>query len=223
MDPAMVSTLVRPICNGQADYAKGNRFYRLEGISGMPIPRIIGNLVLSFASKMSSGYWKNFDPTNGFTAIHAKVASILPRDKLARDYFFESDMLHQLNILRAVVADVPMEANYGEETSSLTISKILMPFAYNHFVNFMRRIFYTYFLHDFNIASLELVLGVILTTFGTIYGAINWYDSLISQVPAHTGTIILAALPFLVGSYLLISFLNFDLQNQPKTPLHLSL
>lgn len=223
MDPAMVSTLVRPICSGQADYAKGNRFYRLEGISGMPIPRIIGNFVLSFASKMSSGYWKNFDPTNGFTAIHAKVASILPRDKLARDYFFESDMLHQLNILRAVVADVPMEANYGEETSSLTISKILMPFAYKHFVNFMRRIFYTYFLHDFNIASLELVLGVILTTFGTIYGAINWYDSLISQVPAYTGTIILAALPFLVGSYLLINFLNFDLQNQPKTPLHLSL
>ena len=116
-----------------------------------------------------------------------------------------------------------MEANYGEETSSLTISKILMPFAYNHFVNFMRRIFYTYFLRDFNIASLELVLGVILTTFGTNYGAINSYDTSISQIPAHTGTIILAALPFLVGSYLLISFLNFDLQNQPKNPLHLSL
>ena len=223
MDPLMISTLVRPICNGLADYAKGNRFFRLAGFSGMPIPRIVGNLVLSLASKMSSGYWNIFDPTNGFTAIHAKVARVLPREKLARDYFFESDMLYQLNLTRAVVADVPMEANYGDETSSLKISKILIPFASKHFRNFVRRIFYTYFLHDFNIASLELIGGLILTFFGTIYGGINWYGSVTSGVTAATGTIILAALPFLVGSYLLISFLNFDLQNQPKTPIFLSL
>ena len=223
MDPLMISTLVRPICNGLADYAKGNRFFRLGGVSGMPITRIFGNLILSLASKMSSGYWKIFDPTNGFTAIHSKVAKILPRNSLARDYFFESDMLYQLNLSRAVVADVPMEANYGGETSSLRISKILIPFAFNHFGNFIRRIFYTYFLHDFNIASLELILGIICLSFGTIYGSVNWYESITSGVSAATGTIILAALPFLLGSYLLISFLNFDVQNQPKTPLYLSL
>ena len=223
MDPVMISNLVRPICDGLADYAKGNRFYKLGGFSGMPISRLIGNLALSLASKMSSGYWKIFDPTNGFTAIHAKVAHVLPRENLARDYFFESDMLHHLNLTRAVVADVPMEANYGNETSSLRISKILFPFARKHFENFMRRIFYTYFLHDFNIASLELICGLILTLFGTIYGGINWYNSLTTGISAATGIIILAALPFLVGSYLLISFLNFDLQNEPKTPLYLRL
>ena len=223
MDPAMVSALIRPICNDQADYAKGNRFFRLEGISGMPATRILGNLILSFASKLSSGYWNIFDPNNGFTAINAKVARILPRHRLARGYFFESDMLYQLNILRAVVADVPMEAIYGDETSSLKILKILMPFARNHLMNFMRRIFYTYFLRDFNIASLELIFGTISTAFGTIFGAINWYDSSSTGVPAATGVIILAALPFLVGSYLIISFFNFDVQNQPNTPLNLSL
>ena len=223
MDPLMISTLVRPICSGLADYAKGNRFFRLGGVSGMPITRIFGNLILSLASKMSSGYWKIFDPTNGFTAIHSKVAKILPRNSLARDYFFESDMLYQLNLSRAVVADVPIEANYGDETSSLRISKILIPFAFNHFGNFIKRIFYTYFLHDFSIASLELILGISCIAFGTIYGSINWYDSITSGVSAATGTIILAALPFLLGSFLLISFLNFDVHNQPKTPLHLSL
>ena len=223
MDPLMISTLVRPICSGLADYAKGNRFFRLGGVSGMPINRLFGNLILSLASKMSSGYWKIFDPTNGFTAIHSKVAKILPRNSLARDYFFESDMLYHLNLSRAVVADVPMEANYGSETSSLKISKILVPFAFNHLGNFMRRIFYTYFLHDFNIASLELILGIICLVFSTFYGSINWYYSITSGISAATGTIILAALPFLLGSYLLISFVNFDVQNQPKTPLNLSL
>ena len=223
MNPAMVSTLVRPICKGQADYAKGNRFFKLDGISKMPVPRIFGNLVLSFASKMSSGYWKVFDPTNGFTAIHTKVVRILPRHRIARDYFFESDMLYQLNIARAVVTDVPMEAAYGDERSSLKISKILLPFAFNHAGNLMRRIFYTYFFRDFSVASLELVTGAILTGFGAVYGAINWYGSYTSGLPAATGTIILAALPILLGAYLLIGFLNFDVQNQPDKPLHLNL
>ena len=223
MDPRMISTIIRPIVTGRADYAKGNRFFRLEGISNMPLPRLIGNLGLSFASKLSSGYWKTFDPTNGFTAIHAQVARILPLDQIDHTYFFESDMLYQLNVTRAVVADVPMEAIYGEETSNLKVSKVLLPFALKHARNFVKRIFYTYFLRDFNAATLELLLGVLLLAFGLTFGSVKWYVSVASGIPAATGVIILAALPFLIGSYLLISFLNFDVQNQPDQPLHLDL
>jgi hypothetical protein len=32
--------------------------------------------------------------------------------------------------------------------------------------------------------------------------------------------VVLAAVTFLLGVYLLISFLNFDIQNQPENPLH---
>ncbi|MDP7601378.1 MAG: glycosyltransferase family 2 protein, partial [Rhodospirillales bacterium] len=158
MDPAMIHTLVQPILRGEADYAKGNRFYRLNGLAKMPSVRLFGNLVLSFASKMSSGYWKIFDPTNGFTAIHQKVAQELTLDKISNDYFFESDMLFQLNIARAVVADVPIQAIYGEETSSLKISHILFLFVGKHLANFFRRIAYSYFLRDFSIASIELII-----------------------------------------------------------------
>ncbi len=220
MDPSMISTIIRPIVTGRADYTKGNRFFRLEGLSDMPVSRLIGNLGLSFASKLSSGYWKIFDPTNGFTAIHAEVARILPLDLIDNSYFFESDMLYQLNVSRAVVADVPMEAIYGEETSNLRVSKVLLPFALKHARNFVRRIFYTYFLRDFSAATLELVLGISLLAFGFIFGSVKWYASIASGIPAATGVIILAALPFLLGSYLLISFLNFDMQNQPDQPLH---
>ncbi|MBT3990302.1 MAG: glycosyltransferase family 2 protein [Rhodospirillaceae bacterium] len=220
MDPAMIKTLIRPILRGEADYAKGNRFYRLNGLSKMPVFRLIGNLALSFASKMSSGYWKIFDPTNGFTAIHSKVAQELALKKISRDYFFESDMLFQLNIARAVVADVPIQAIYGEETSSLKISRVLLPFFAKHFANFCRRIAYNYFLRDFSIASVELVVGVIFITFGVIFGGVEWYKSSTSGITATAGTVIIAALPLLVGSQLLISFLNFDVHNQPDRPLH---
>ena len=220
MDPAMIHTLVQPILRGEADYAKGNRFYRLNGLAKMPSVRLFGNLVLSFASKMSSGYWKIFDPNNGFTAIHQKVAQELALDKISNDYFFESDMLFQLNIARAVVADVPIQAVYGEETSSLKISRILFPFVGKHLANFFRRIAYSYFLRDFSIASIELIIGLIFITFGAIFGGLEWYKSTVTGTTATAGTVIIAALPLLVGSQLLISFLNFDVNNQPNQPLH---
>ncbi len=220
MDPAMIKTLVQPILRGEADYAKGNRFYRLNGLAKMPGIRLFGNLVLSFASKMSSGYWKIFDPTNGFTAIHRKVAQELALDKISNDYFFESDMLFQLNIARAVVVDVPIQAIYGEETSSLKISHILFPFVGKHLVNFFRRIIYSYFLRDFSIASIELVVGVIFILFGAVFGGLEWYKSSVTGTIATAGTVIIAALPLMVGSQLLISFLNFDVHNQPDRPLH---
>ena len=223
MDPSMIKTLIGPIRRGDADYAKANRFYRLKGLSKMPLLRLIGNLLLSFASKMSSGYWKIFDPTNGFTAIHRKVAQELPLDKLHKGYFFESDMLFQLNMSRAVVVDVPIQAIYGNEKSSLKVSKILLPFSGLHLKNFFRRITYSYFLRDFSIASIELVIGLIFITFGAIFGGIEWYESSVSGVTATAGTVIIAALPLMVGSQLIISFLNFDVNNQPDQILHRNL
>ena len=116
-----------------------------------------------------------------------------------------------------------MEAVYGEETSHLRVSNVFLPFALKHARNFVRRIFYSYFLRDFSAATLELVVGVLLVTFGFIFGSVKWYASFASGIPAATGVIILAALPLLIGSYLLINFLNFDVQNQPDRPLHLDL
>ena len=102
MDPAFVTRLVAPILSGQADYTKGNRFYDLESIGNMPSIRVFGNAILSLMTKLSSDYWSVFDPTNGYTAIHARVAAHLPMDKISNRYFFETDMLFRLNTIRTV-------------------------------------------------------------------------------------------------------------------------
>jgi len=175
---------------------------------------------LSFASKMSSGYWNIFDPTNGFTAIHAKIARLLPYGKLSPGFFFESDMLFRLNLMRAVVVDIPMRAHYGAETSALKIHRIVFEFSISHWKNTIKRLVYAYFTRDFNVASIELVLGTVFLLFGTIFGAVEWHESVTSGIPATAGKVILAALPIILGSQMLLAFLNFDTRNIPDVPLH---
>src|SRR5690606_29379629 len=87
MDPGLIMDFVAPIATGEADYTKGNRFYDLEKVRCMPKTRLFGNAILSLMSKLSTGYWNTFDPTNGYTAIHADVARILPLGKISRRYF----------------------------------------------------------------------------------------------------------------------------------------
>ena len=88
MDPSLIENFVRPLEDGSADYAKGNRFWNAENLREMPRIRLFGNAVLSFINKISSGYWNIMDPTNGYTAITAEVVRELPFEKISRRYFF---------------------------------------------------------------------------------------------------------------------------------------
>lgn len=220
MDPRLLPSLIAPLLAGEADYTKGNRFFHLDEIHRMPAMRLFGNAVLSFMSKLSTGYWGVFDPTNGYTAIHAKVASHLPMDRISKRYFFETDMLFRLNTLRAAVVDIPMDAFYGDEESNLKITKILPEFLGKHLGNTVKRIFYNYYLRDMSVASLELPLGLTLIAFGLVFGSSHWLQSLQAGVPASAGTVMVAALPLLVGLNLLLAFLGNDIANQPHRPIH---
>lgn len=220
MDPGLLSAFVGPILAGECDYTKGNRFYRLADVTAMPWIRMLGNAALSFMSKASSGYWNVFDPTNGYTAIHASVLAELPLDKIAKRYFFESDMLFHLGTLRAVVRDVPQRAVYGDEKSSLVISRILVPFFFGHVRNGLWRLVYTYLLREFAPATLEILLGLPLVLFGLIFGITQWIRLESAGELASSGTVMLAALPVLVGFQLLLAAVSYDVQNFPRIPLH---
>ncbi|MBV8168814.1 MAG: glycosyltransferase family 2 protein [Alphaproteobacteria bacterium] len=220
MDPRLLDKFVDPIRRGASDYTKGNRFFRLEGLSDMPLSRLLGNALLTFMSKLSSGYWHIFDPTNGYTAIHAAVLNQLPLDKISPRYFFESDMLFRLSTVRAVVTDVPMTAVYGDRPSGLVIHRIMLPFLGGHAVNFLKRIFYNYFLRDFQIASVEWILGPILALGGFAFGLARWIDASAANTPATAGTVMVAALPIIVGVQMILGALNYDIQNTPQRPLH---
>ena len=220
MDPSLLGKFIDPIIQGRADYTKGNRFFNPRSLRAMPNIRLFGNAVLSFMNKFSSGYWHLFDPNNGYVAIHAKILALLPLDSIADRYFFETDMLFRLNTVRAVVLDIPMPAQYGDETSNLHIHQVLGSFFKGHIKNFVKRIFYNYFLRDFHAASLQLILALILLPFGTIYGGIHWLEAVQTGELTPTGIIMAAVLPIIIGIQMLLSVLQFDIENTPSDVLH---
>ena len=219
MDPDLIPALVKPILDADSDYCKGNRFHDLHGLKDMPALRLFGNSMLSLLTKISSGYWRIMDPTNGFTAIGSQALRAIPLSKVSNDYFFESDMLFRLNVARAVVSDIPMHSKYGDETSSLRIGRILGPFLLGNLRNLFKRVFYNYFLRDFNIATVELLTGVIVSLFGLVTGIKAWSHSIETGVTASSGTVMLSALPIIIGFQLLLSFLNYDIENVPRRAL----
>ncbi len=216
MDPTKILQLISPILTRQSDYTKGNRFFEIQTIRQMPKIRILGNLGLTFMTKLSTGLWNIFDPNNGFTAIRGPILKKLNLDKIDDGYFFESDMLFRLSLIQARVNDVSLPAIYNDEKSNLKVIRVLIEFPLKHTRNYFKRIAYTYYLRDFNLASIELPLGLSLSGFGLTLGAYSWIDGIVTSKPTETGTLVLIAMSFLAGLQLILAFLSYDTNNSKK-------
>ena len=219
MNPDYIAKLVLPIEKGEADYTKGNRFFDIEKLLVMPHIRLIGNSCLSLINKIVNGYWNVVDPTNGFTAIHIEALKLLPFQKIDNRYFFESDMLFRLSVLRAVVKDVPIPAFYGNEKSNLKIGKVLWEFPLKYTNRFFKRFFYNYLLRDFNAGTIQILGGTFAIITGLAFGIYHWIVSYQAMTVTPTGTVMISILLIILGFQLLLGALNFDVQNIPNNPI----
>jgi glycosyltransferase involved in cell wall biosynthesis len=113
MDPRDLPTLLDPIAAGEADYVKGNRFLHPAVWTTMPPPRIFGNLVLSVATRVTSGYRHVFDSQCGYTAIHRNALARVELAKLFPRYGYPNDLLSRLRVADMRVVDVPVRPIYG--------------------------------------------------------------------------------------------------------------
>lgn len=219
MFPEDIGKLISPLISKEADYTKGNRFDSLQDLRKMPKLRILGNAVLSLMSKISTGYWSVNDPTNGFTAIHRSALDRVDLEKLSKRYFFESDMLFRLNLAGAVVRDVALPARYGDEKSNLKIRKVLFEFPLKHARNHLKRIGYRYYLREWSIGSIELVFGCLLSLTGAVFGLTTVLGAIARGEAATAGQVTFASLTIILGFQLILSFISYDIQSEPKIPL----
>ncbi|MFZ6026467.1 MAG: glycosyltransferase family 2 protein [Chloroflexota bacterium] len=219
MDAAYIPALVEPIVTGQANYTKGNRFLHEQELRTMPWQRRLGNVGLSFLTKLASGYWNIFDPTNGFTALDLSIFPLLDLKRIDRRYFFETSFLFELGLQRAVVQDVSIPARYQDETSFLSEWHSLVEFPPKILRGLLRRILLVHFLRDFNAVSLFLIAGLVASTFGLAWGSYHWWHSALENRFASTGTIMVAVLPLIVGIQLLLQAVVMDTQNIPNKPI----
>lgn len=220
MDLGQLPALILPIVMEAADYTKGNRFSATVHVQSMPTVRVLGNAMLALLTKVSSGYWNVFDPTNGYTAIDARVVSQFFDRKIEQRFLFESDMLYHLGSVRAVVRDVPMPARYGTEVSTMRIERVIVPFIVHHTIKTIKRFGRQYVIRDFNAATLETILGLLLIVIGASV-SIDWFLSRPSaDTPASPGLVMGAVMPVVLGLQFLLAALNYDMLSVPQEPIH---
>lgn len=216
MDPANIPRLILPLLSGSADYAKGSRFQHFRALRTMPKWRFIGNIGLTFLTKLASGYWNVLDPVNGFLATRNEILRSVNLSDLSRRYFFETDLLIRMNILEVRVADVSIPARYDSEQSALSIPRVLCVFPIKLLLGLIRRIFWRYMFYDVSPVAVFASLGVILSGFGVLFGSYKWIWHAIQGTSAPIGTVILAALPCILGFELLLQAVVLDIHNTPR-------
>jgi len=215
MDPYYLPALLYPLILNECDYTKGNRFSFVADNSSMPRVRRFGNGLLSFLSKVCSGYWHIFDPQNGYLAIRTDCLRRFPAKWIDTTYFFENSMLISLNVVDARVSDVLIPSRYGEQESSMSISWVLRWFPFKLVRGFSRRIYWRYIYRDLSPVAIMFSLGSFLFVAGVGWGGLAWYRSFVEAAEASVGTLALGLIPILLGFQLLLSALLQDVQLSP--------
>ena len=215
MDTREVCTLVAPIEQGLAEYVKGNRFRQTGRPQSMPRHRWFGSVALSFMTKVASGYWHVFDSQCGFVAITSSTLRHLKLDGLARDYFFENDMLIRLNVVDARVVDVSTAALYSDESSHVRVGRVLMTFPLRLIRGFAWRFLKRHVVKDFGLIALLTLAGGLLVVFGLVFGIVQWILTASAGEVATTGTVMMAVLPLILGVQMLLQALSIEVQSSP--------
>lgn len=144
MPPEQIVNLIMPIIKGEADYTKGDRLSRPELHDSMPRFGLFGNRLLTWLTRIASGYWHINDSQNGFTAISKKALQIVNSD-LYSYYGYLNDLLVQLNVHHIKISDVPMPAKYGGERSSIQLTRYVPKLSWLLLTRFLWRLKVKYF------------------------------------------------------------------------------
>lgn len=185
MDPSDLPNLLNPIVEGRADYTKGNRLITGEAWQKIPHIRYLGNSVLTFLTKIASGYWYVTDSQSGYTALSGKALKILPLEKIYPRYGMPNDFLVTLNIFNMRVMDIPVNPVYGiGEKSRLKVRKAIFTISWLLIKLFFRRMVQKYIIRDFHPLVLFYLFGLVLLLFDiplTIRLFVRW--SLDGRIP----------------------------------------
>ncbi len=216
LDPALVPDIAEPLLESNAGYAKGSRFTTPKNLVGMPRHRVFLNAVLSITNKFASGYYSLSDPTNGLIGLHRDAYALLDTKPISRRFFFESDLMHHLNLARVPAVQVPMAATYADEESNLSFRSEALPFMWGTTRNFFKRIFMRHFVLSFSLAGIYLTVGMLFSLFSLGFGLATWIRSATTEVPSNSGAVAIVLLSALVGINFISTFFVFDVNDEPS-------
>lgn len=218
MDPEVMPALIDPLVQKRADYTKGNRLLSPEYRRGMSRWRFLGNTLLTFMTKFSSGYWKLMDPQNGYTAISRRVLERIDLNRIYPGYGYCNDLLVKLNIFGFRVMDVEMPARYGRESSKIRYGPYIGKVSWLLFKGFFHRLRMKYIVLSFHPLVMFYLFGMALTLAGFGSGIYTVYFVLIRHGPLFIRGV-LSLLIFALGIQFLSFALMFDIQENRELSL----
>ena len=211
MDPDILPRFLDPIVDGEADYTKGNRLVDREYREGMSRWRFFGNSVLTFLTKIASGYWKMMDPQNGYTAISRRALEEVGIEEMYEYYGYCNDLLVKLNARGMRIADVPMPAVYGDEESSIDYPSYIWNVSGMLLRNFLWRLKARYLVLDFHPLALFYLAGAAVSAVGVVGIAWSLYAWLALAAPLLVNGSV-SFLVFAVGCLFVLFAMLFDMR-----------
>jgi glycosyltransferase involved in cell wall biosynthesis len=213
MDPAELESLVRPVAAGEVDYAKANRLTSGQAWDLIPRTRYLGNAMLSFLTKIASGYWHVADSQAGYSALGLGALQQLDLERIYKRYGFPNDLLVHLNVVNARVRDVPSRPIYGVgERSGIRIRKVVPRISWLLVKGFFWRLKEKYVIRDFHPLVLFYALGFFMSFVGLALGVVET----VSRIAGHgipVATIVLVALLLISGSQFMLFAMWFDMES----------
>jgi glycosyltransferase involved in cell wall biosynthesis len=213
MDPQDLEALVRPVANGEVDYAKANRLFTGQAWELIPRYRYLGNAALSLLTKIASGYWHVADSQSGFTAVNRQTLELLDLDRIYRRYGFPNDMLVHLNVWNARVRDFPSRPIYGVgERSGIRLRKVVPTISWLLIKGFFWRMREKYVIRDFHPLVFFYMLGFLMSIVGLALGITETVLRILGN-EVTVGSVVLVALLLIFGSQFTLFAMWFDMES----------
>jgi glycosyltransferase involved in cell wall biosynthesis len=213
MDPADLERIALPVARGEVDYAKANRLISGEAWQVIPRSRYLGNAVLSFLTKIASGYWHVADSQSGYTAASREILEQLDLDRIYRGYGFPNDMLVHLNVWNARVRDIPSRPVYNVgEKSGIKIRRVVPRISWLLIKGFFWRMKEKYVIRDFHPLVFFYVLGFLMTLLGLGLGIAEVVLRIMGN-EVSVGTVVLVSLLLIFGSQFTLFAMWFDMES----------
>jgi hypothetical protein len=213
MDPEDLETLAKAVASGAVDYAKANRLASGQAYRLIPKTRFFGNAILSFLTKIASGYWHIADSQSGYTAVSLETLRMLELDRLYPRYGFPNDVLVQLNVWNRRVRDYPSRPIYGVgERSGIRLWKVVPTIAWLLLKRFCWRLGQKYVIRDFHPLVLFWAAGAVLFAAGLVLGIVETALRIAGNgIPA--ATVVLVAVLLISGLQLLLWAMWLDMES----------
>lgn len=216
MDPNAMPSLLDPLAERTADYSKGNRLHGQEYRKGMSRWRFLGNSLLTFLTRISSGYWDLADPQNGYTAISRKALKSIDLDSVYPGYGYCNDLLAKLNVEGFRVVDAVIPARYGKEKSKIKYRRYIPRVSNLLLKNFFWRLNTKYMRKGFRPLVLLYILGILLVAVGLAAEMHTLYSGYILGGNTSAESIFLFFVIVLIGMHSLLFAMYFDKQDDRR-------